>query len=353
MTVKQTAAPILLFPTHYLGNLVLGLPWVLKVLESHPDALVVLDSRFASLVALVLPPETRLLYYPRAQMASSERLFSRLTHYRRFLAALRRERHRPLLDLEGERFTGVLSRLSGSRQRTGPAGKRAERFYTRVLKLDYHRHRFNAFGEVCAGYLDGPPPSSHLPFSVDDELQRALVETLPSLHGLSRLIAIHPGASVDYKLWPRSSFVELAQRLNQAGYQIVWVGAGDSDAAIIAAIQARLGEAAGVSACNRLSLPKLVALYHRCELFIGSDSGPMHLAAATGMPVFALFGPSKESIWAPLGSNSQVLRGSEACADNCDAHYCEHAYRCLATLLPEQVEHAINLHKQSNNREVS
>ena len=60
-TLKPAVAPVLLFPTHYLGNFVLGLPWVMKVLEQWPDATVVLDSRFEPLANMILPRETRLL----------------------------------------------------------------------------------------------------------------------------------------------------------------------------------------------------------------------------------------------------------------------------------------------------
>lgn len=340
--MSSSTAPILLFPTHYLGNLILGLPWVIRVLEQHPDTLIVLDARFASLAAMVLEPDSNVLYYPRAQLAGDRPFLSRLCHYLRFLAALRRHRHRPLLDLEGERFSGVLAWLSGSAERVGPTGKRAERFYTRVLDLNYQRHRFNAFGEVCAGFYQGAPPPSALPFTVTEEIAASLAGKLPQLETHARWVAIHPGASVDYKLWSEAYFIELVQGLQAQGLQVIWVGAGAMDMAIIAAIQSRLDADAVLSACNRLDLPELVALYRRCVCFIGSDSGPMHLAAATGMPVFALFGPSKENIWAPLGANSRVLRGSEPCADNCDAHYCEHDYRCLSSLHPAQVLAAVN-----------
>ena len=59
--------PILLFPTHYLGNFVLGLPWVLKVLSVRPQAPVVLDARFGPLARLILPEHSRLILYPARQ----------------------------------------------------------------------------------------------------------------------------------------------------------------------------------------------------------------------------------------------------------------------------------------------
>jgi len=339
--VTTTAAPTLLFPTHYLGNLVLGLPWVLQVLQSHPRALVVLDSRFLPLARLVLHESVDILPYSRQELSSKQPFLGRLSSYRRFLMALRRRRRSPLLDLEGERFTGVISLLSGSRQRVGPAGKRAERFYTRVLELDYHRHRFNAFGEICAGFTNGAMPPAQLHFRLPGCVDQQLLAVLPELAATGPFVAIHPGASVAYKLWPPDYFADLVRGLENAGCRVIWVGAGAMDRDVIDSIRQRLQPDHTLSACDRLTLPELVALYKSCDFFIGSDSGPMHLAAATGMPVFALFGPSKDSIWAPLGTNSRLLRGSERCAEDCDAHHCRYRYRCLSSLQPQQVLAAV------------
>jgi heptosyltransferase-3 len=332
----------LLFPTHYLGNFILGLPWVRQVVEENPDALVVLDSRFLPLAATVLPQSAQLLAYPRHKLASSQPFFSRLQHYWRFLRQLRRRPAATLVDMEGERFTGVLSWLSGCRRRIGPSGKHAERFYTDVLDLDYRRHRFNAFAEVLEDLLAGQRPDSHLQFGLDQAVQQAVASRLPPSGG--HRIAIHPGASVSYKLWPEDYFVSLVSELEALGYEVVWVGAGSLDQGIIDRVMARLPNSRASSLCNELDFVELVALYQQCACFIGSDSGPMHLAAATGIPVLALFGPSVEAIWSPLGDNSRVLRGSKACGENCDAWQCDFGYHCLTSLTPEMVVSAARQH---------
>lgn len=338
--MTQSDAPVLLFPTHYLGNFVLGLPWVCEVLREHPQSLVVLDSSFADLAATVLPAGTNVLLYPRSRLARSEPFFSRLGHYWRFLRQLRRRPQATLMDLEGERFTGVLARLSGCKRRIGPAGKRAERFYTDILDLDYRRHRFNAFGEIVADFVSDKPPSQ-LQYQIAGVTDANLDAVLGSVAAGRPLIAIHPGASVTYKLWSQDYFVELIAMLEAAGYQVVWVGAGDLDAGIIDAVMARLPASDAHNLCNKLGFVELVALYRRCIGFIGSDSGPMHLAASTGIPVMALFGPSVEAIWAPLGDNSHVLRGDKPCGENCDAWNCDYAYHCLSSLRPERVMEAV------------
>lgn len=327
----------MLFPTHYLGNFVLGLPWVLEVLRTRPNALLVLDSRFAGLAELVLDDSVQVLYYPRDKLAKNQPFFSRLRHYLSFLRALRARPGASLLDLEGERFTGVLSWLSGCRERIGPTGKHADRFYTRALDLDYGRHRFNAFGEVCADFTGARVPGSRLDYRFDQSLLDTLQHKLAGLDTSKRWVAIHPGASVSYKLWSRDYFVELLQALEAASWQVIWVGAGAGDAEIIEDIRERMPASTALNTCNALSVSELAALFSRCSAFVGSDSGPMHLAASTGVPVFALFGPSKENIWAPLGANSRVLRGSKACGEDCDAFHCRFDYQCLDSLLPDQV----------------
>lgn len=356
--MTPTPAPILLFPTHYLGNFVLGLPWVLRVLESHPDAMVVLDSRFAGLARLVLPDSAPLLYYPRDKLAKNQPVWRRLRHYLVFLRRLRSRPRATLVDLEGERFTGVLAWLSGCDRRIGPQGKHAERFYTEALDLNYERHRFNAFGAVCADFVDDSSPQALLPFRVDEDAKRSLDAILADRQAASATdgyeaketsrtpdsrpwVAIHAGASVPYKLWPRDYFRELAGQLEARGYRIAWVGAGEMDAEIIRGIREEGAGAGGVDLCNRLSLPELLALYRRCALFIGSDSGPMHLAASSGAQVLALFGPSREAIWAPLGPRSRVLRGERSCAADCDAFHCRFDYHCLTSLQPAQVMAAV------------
>ena len=330
-------APLLLFPTHYLGNLVLGMPWVLRVLERHAEAVAVFDASFQPVLSMMPEADSRALYYPRKELAGDKGFTHRLRHYLGFLGELRKYREHCLIDMEGERFSGAIARLSGCRRRIGPEAKRARWFYSEVLDLDYLAHRFNAFGEIIGEYGAGEAPPSVLDFQVAPELAGRVRSLLDDDNVKRPLAVIHPGASVRYKLWPKEHFTRLAQGLCEAGLQVVWIGAGQFDADIIAGIEQDLPGSPAINFCNRMSLPELVALFRQSRLFIGCDSGPMHLAAATGLPVFALFGPSREAIWAPLGEHSVVLRGELPCAEDCDAWHCRNDYHCLRSLTPETV----------------
>ncbi len=329
--------PLLLFPTHYLGNLVLGLPWVLRVLGNHAGAAAVFDQSFRPLLSLLPGIEPRALFYPRAELARDNSRRHRLRHYLGFLRRLRGYRGHCLIDMEGERFSGALARFSGCRRRIGPAAKRARWFYSEVLELDYLAHRYSAFGQIIGDYAHGGTISSQLDFRIPPEISVRVRSLLDGHSPEAPLAIVHPGASVAYKLWPQEHFVELAQSLSALGYQVVWIGAGRVDAGIIAGIEHQSAASPAINLCNRLSLPELVALLQQSRLFIGCDSGPMHLAAATSLPVFALFGPSREAIWAPLGKQSAVLRGEKPCAEDCDARHCRYDYHCLSSLTPDHV----------------
>ncbi len=94
------------------------------------------------------------------------------------------------------------------------------------------------------------------------------------------------------------------------GLEIVMIGVGD-DTRMIESIAERLDDTR-LFHFDLSGYPELVALFQRAHFYVGGDSGPMHLAASAGLDLVALFGPSKESIWAPLGKNSRLLRGTKS-----------------------------------------
>lgn len=327
--------PVLLFPTHYLGNFVLGLPWVLRVAEDYPELTLVIDSRFRQLTESVIPETIRLIEYPRDRLKAKGSAWSKLWLYLTFLRQLRSATGSKIIDMEGERFTGVLCRLSGAAERFGPTGKNAQYFYNAPRALQYNKHRYNAFGEILDVLIAGKPPANVLPYRLAED-SVAAVDGFLARHSIATpFVVIHPGASADYKKWPVEHFVKLLAMLEQNGLRVVWIGAGD-DTRMIERI-AQQSPDSDIVHFDLLGYLDLVALFRRARFYVGGDSGPMHLAASTGLDLVALFGPSKEAIWAPLGDNSRVLRGTKKCAKECDAWQCEFGHHCLSSLIPEVV----------------
>ncbi|MGB2337211.1 MAG: glycosyltransferase family 9 protein, partial [Alcanivorax sp.] len=93
----------------------------------------------------------------------------------------------------------------------------------------------------------------------------------------------------------------------RAGLTPVLIGAGHKDRMQIARVQSFLCEPV-LDLCDQLTLSELISLLQHSQGYVGNDSGPMHLAAACGIPVVALFGPTDEHIWHPLSDQARVLR---------------------------------------------
>jgi heptosyltransferase-1 len=126
-------------------------------------------------------------------------------------------------------------------------------------------------------------------------------------HRLARIrdfALLNPGAGWGAKQWPAERYGQVAQRLAEDGVKSL-INFGPGEEPLVRAVElASDGKAQGI-AC---SLTELIALTRRARLFIGGDTGPMHLAAALEIPVVAIFGPTNPTRNGPFGTRSIVLR---------------------------------------------
>ena len=138
---------------------------------------------------------------------------------------------------------------------------------------------------------------------------------LPAADSHAPLVVMHAGSGgySPARRWDVARFADLARRLRKAhDAQIVIVGQrGDDGEALAAAL-----DFPAQSLVGRTSLPQLADVMARAQLFVGADSGVMHLAAAAGAPVLGIFGPSNAEAWRPWtpGGLSAVLRSGVACS---------------------------------------
>ena len=105
----------------------------------------------------------------------------------------------------------------------------------------------------------------------------------------------------------------------QYGAHFIYSGA-PADAALYQEIE-RLGPFNGMNLCGKTGLHENLSVYRAAHLFFGVDSGPMHMAAAVGVPVVALFGPTDERKWGPWGDGHTVITRRVSCYP-CKPHKC-------------------------------
>jgi heptosyltransferase-2/heptosyltransferase-3 len=119
----------------------------------------------------------------------------------------------------------------------------------------------------------------------------------------TRAAAIHPGTNGSLKLWTLDGWAATATWLVEQGYRVLFSGSA-AEGPLVAAIRARLApavRAATTDLAGQTTLGQVAALFARCAVVLGVDSGPLHIATAVGAPTVRLYGPSDEGIWGPWG----------------------------------------------------
>jgi len=153
-----------------------------------------------------------------------------------------------------------------------------------------------------------------------------------------RYVVIHPGSIMDTKRWAGARFAEVGRALAARGWTIV-ITTGPGEEAMAAEV-ARGVEGAVI--LLRLTIPELAELIRGARLYIGNDSGPMHLAAAVGTPVVAVWGSSDSRRWRPWAVEHRVVQNPFEC-NPCAGYRCRVADSplCIESVSVEQVNGAI------------
>jgi ADP-heptose:LPS heptosyltransferase len=160
----------------------------------------------------------------------------------------------------------------------------------------------------------------------------------------SRLAVLHPGSGRNRPIWPLERFAAVGDALAAAGARVVITG-GPEDADLPRRLQS-LMNAPAVSLGGQLTIPTLAAVLERAAVFVSVDTGPMHLAAALGTPVAALFGQWRQrsayARWRPFGSDFIPVFAHRSCP-GCDAMHCvpqEGAAPCMSDIPAIEVRDA-------------
>ncbi len=171
-----------------------------------------------------------------------------------------------------------------------------------------------------------------------------------SVDSTDRLVAIHPSASCVSKRWMPERFAQVADRLIIEEKVRICLVAGSEDARYAHAVAARMRFSV-LNFAGRLRMSELAALLKRCRLLISNDSGPVHVAAAVGIPVVDIFGRNQSGLsptrWGPWGEGHVILHKEVGCV-RCLAHACDIGFLCLTSLSVDEVYQAARsvLHRE-------
>ena len=306
MTVAGEMQRLLIAKLSSLGDIVHALPSLCALRRSFPTGRICWLVGPKGWQTVAGHPDLDRAYVVGVEGQDSERVRFVPT-YPKAVGALRRERFDVALDLQGLLKSAVPCFLSGARLRVGLEGARegARFLYTRVA-ADSGKDQHAVRRCLAAAYWLGAEPGLvEFRLRADEEARAWAEQFLGERVRHGNLVALAPGSSRPDKCWPVEGFARLAVALTTAGATVVTVGsAGEKqlEQALVAASAVEFLRAAGAT-----TVAQLIALLERCVLFVGNDSGPLHIAAALGVPCLAFYGPTSPRLTGPYGDQHVVL----------------------------------------------
>jgi heptosyltransferase-1 len=308
-----------------MGDIIHGMPAIAALRRAKPDLKIgwLIEKRWAALLCSRQTERTG----PRSPLkpvddwvhlsnfAGWRRTLSSSETWREMRSCLNEVRamnYELTLDLQGTMRSAVAARATGARVRIGSSQPRetpARMFYTRAIDpVGEHvvEQALSITSAVAGQSLEYVDP----PFPLDPAHEVWAEEFIAKLGG-KPLVILNPGAGWGAKCWPAKSFGAVARALAERCLAVV-VNRGPGEEHLAEAVRESSG---GVALPLQCSVGELIALTRHATLFVGGDTGPMHLAAALRVPVVALFGPTRPERTGPFATRSVVLR-SPASVDN-------------------------------------
>jgi lipopolysaccharide heptosyltransferase I len=308
-----------------MGDVIHTLPAVAALREALPNVTLgwLIEERWAELLCT--------LRYPRSGTRSPQRpLIDRVhsvntTEWRRApfsfnswqqmavgLSQLRGIQYDAVIDFQGAIRSALLARWSGAPIIFGSAQPRenaASMLYTRKIVTPNDSHVVDQAVALARAVAPDLSPVTALQFPVDPDAEKKIAALVT---GINKFAILNPGAGWGAKRWPAERYGEVAKELAKDGItSLVNYGPGEDNLA--AAVESSSAAAANKITC---SISELIELTRRASVFIGGDTGPLHLAAALKIPVAAIFGPTNPARNGPFGTRSIVLRNPGSVTDH-------------------------------------
>jgi lipopolysaccharide heptosyltransferase II len=346
---------ILLVRLRLVGDVVFTTPLLRALRRAHPSArLTYLVETAAAPVVSGNPHLSDVITVPRS------RGWRRVRDDLRLAALLRRRRFDVAIDLHGGPRSAWLTLATRAPVRVGYDVPGRAWMYTRVVPRAREfrpRHSVEnqwdllaAVGPIYGAAAD--PDRDRVEMAVEEPARASVDRRLVALGvtAAHRLIVVHVSAGNPFRRWPESAFADLAADL-VARHDDRWVlltgGPSDHAAAtrVMAMARARTGVAADrIVDAEGFTLPDLRALMDRAALFVGGDSGPLHIASTSDVPIVGLYGPTlveRSAPWRPRDlPTASVFVDGLPCRP-CDQRVCAPGdYRCLTGVPAETVHEA-------------
>lgn len=341
---------ILIIRLSAVGDVIRTLPALAVLRESFPSARIAWVVEEGANELLSDQPELdEVIVFPRAVLEKALFAGRWVTLAReawRFVRRLRSDRFDLILDFHGILKSGFMSRLSGAPVRVGFergfCREGNQLFNNKRVSLPWTRiSRFERNLRLLAGVGLNPHDA---PFRLhvspkERHDARAFFEN-HGLIGSYPVVALHPGTSekTRYKRWFPEGYARVGDHLVREMDASIIVTWGPGERMIAERVQS-LMRSPCVLSCPTRSLKALAAIYQHCHLYIGGDTGPMHLASLVGIPVVGIYGPTDHVVNAPYNGTPSIQVRKDLPCSPCRDRNCPRV-DCLKAISHEDVAEA-------------
>jgi heptosyltransferase I len=316
-----------------LGDVVHAFPVLSSLRELWPDAhLAWVVNRGLRGLLDGHPDLDEVIPFDRSSLKASP---SGVASIARFLLDLRRGRFDLAIDLQGLLRSGIMALATGAPIRVGLANSRegSKHFYThRIASTGAEVHAVDRLLAVAGAFgADVSRPRFRVAIGSDDRAWAVeLLKDLPR-----PVMAVNVGARWLTKRWPPGQFASVARRaVVDRGAGLVLVGSPE-DRPLVDALKEDLGSIPALDLCGQTTLPRLAAVASEVDVFLSNDTGPLHLAAATGTRVLGIYTCTSPARTGPYGPNARTVSSCVWCAPSF-VKTCPRL-ECMAELTPERV----------------
>lgn len=330
---------ILVLRLDHIGDLMLSMPCLSSLRTSFPTSYIdIVINSTTKPIAEMIPYVNNVTCYDAKffDRTGKVKAFD-LVRAIEFVKRVRSKKYDLILDLRGSLMTVLLAVMAKAKFRLDRGTYlllrkiRAIRSGERVYKNE---------AEMCLDIIAqaGLPVvrETHLRFYTSD------ITFARSLLKKDRLnFVIHPGGNPQLKRWSLDRYAELIRRILSDYKASVYIIGSSNEQGLASSIMSQVGGGDVSDLCGKVMLRQLPAFLKECDLFIGNDSGPMHIASICGTKVVGLFGPTDPNKFGPFGKNSIALRMEQDCQP-CASNKCKYGeYRCIDKISVNDVMHVI------------
>ncbi len=342
---------ILIVRLSAIGDVVHVLPALRSLRSNFPDSKITwLVEDKASDILTGHPDIDEVITFPRRKWQRNILKISKITNtvfeIFSFYKNLRKDRYDIVIDFQGNLKSGVMTIMTGSENRIGFGKGYCKEFnylFTkyrirpprkRMHKIDKNLALLGGLGietnfhrpELPVSRADEKYISKFLRTNINDSFPIIVVQPCTSKFG-------------SYKQWPVSNYALLVDKILESYKANVIFSWGPGEIDVVNEIVMNMKYKALV-ACETKSIKQLIELIRRADLFIGGDTGPLHIASILGVTTVGIYGPKDPVIYGPYHGKAVVVRKELWCSP-CKKRTCSDP-ECMTSILPEDVFHAVN-----------